>query len=110
MPPPVLHMSLAKTLADALALRDVDADRGAYYLGATAPDIRAITRWDRERTHFFNLDNFDPGQRQDDVRGLPELSQRAKVTRAASFLAGYITHPCWTRLIAEVYRPLFGEH
>ncbi len=112
MPPPVLHMSLAKSLADALVLRDIDADRGAYYLGATAPDIRAITRWERERTHFFNLDDFG---HQDSVRTMfadyPELGARAKVTAGtASFLAGYITHLVLDEgWISEVYRPLFGE-
>lgn len=112
MPAPVLHMSLAKTAADALRLADIEADRGAYYLGSTAPDIRAITRWERERTHFFDLNDF---RHQDSVRALfkayPELEDRAKVNEStASFIAGYITHlvldEAW---ISEVYRPLFGE-
>lgn len=112
MPPPVLHMSLAKLLADALALPDVDSDRGAYYLGATAPDIRAITRWDRERTHFFDLNDFG---HQDSVRALfeafPLLADRATVSQGtAAFLAGYITHLVLDEgWIADVYRPLFGE-
>jgi hypothetical protein len=105
-------MSLAKTLADSLALGDIDADRGAYYLGSTAPDIRAITRWERERTHFFDLNNFE---HQDSVQSMfaafPELSNRAAVTTGtASFMAGYITHLVLDEgWIAEVYRPLFGE-
>jgi len=112
MPPPVLHMSLAKTLADALTLTDIDADRGAYYLGSTAPDIRAITRWDRERTHFFALDEFG---HQDSVRSMfdayPDLADRSKASPGtASFLAGYITHLVLDEgWISEVYRPLFGE-
>jgi hypothetical protein len=105
-------MSLAKTLADGLRLADIDADRGAYYLGSTAPDIRAVTRWDRERTHFFDLNEFG---HQDSVRAMfeayPELTDRAKVGPAtASFLAGYMTHLVLDEgWISEVYRPLFGE-
>jgi hypothetical protein len=112
MPPPVLHMSLAKKLADSLAVSDIDRDRGAYYLGSTAPDIRAITRWDREKTHFFNLDDFG---HQDSVRRLfevhPELGDRDNVgPGTAAFLAGYITHLVLDEgWISEVYRPLFGE-
>lgn len=112
MPPPVLHMSLAKTLADALTVGDIDADRGAYYLGATAPDIRAVTRWERERTHFFDLNQFD---HQDSIRAMfesyPDLADRAAVgPGTASFLAGYMTHLVLDEgWISEVYRPLFGE-
>jgi hypothetical protein len=112
MPPPVLHMSLAKMLADSLALSDIDSDRGAYYLGSTAPDIRAITRWDRDLTHFFDLNDFG---HQDSVGALfdahPELSDRTEVAGGtAAFLAGYITHLVLDQgWISDVYRPLFGE-
>ena len=112
MPPPVLHMSLAKTLADSLSLADIESDRGAYYLGSTAPDIRAITRWERDATHFFDLNDFGE---QDSVTALfdahAELGNRAKVNSGtASFLAGYITHLILDEgWITDVYRPLFGE-
>jgi hypothetical protein len=105
-------MSLAKTLADSLSLAGIDSDRGAYYLGSTAPDIRAITRWDRDLTHFFDLNDFGE---QDSVRSLfeahAELEDRARVgTGTASFLAGYITHLVLDEgWITQVYRPLFGE-
>jgi len=105
-------MSLARALADSLGLAAIDADRGAYYLGSTAPDIRAITRWERERTHFFDLNDFE---HQDSVRSMfeayPELANRAGVTGGtASFLAGYITHLVLDEgWISHVYRPLFGE-
>jgi hypothetical protein len=105
-------MSVARMLADGLSLRDIEADRGAYYLGATAPDIRAVTRWDRERTHFFDLNQFE---HQDSIaemfRAYPELSDRANVSGGtASFLAGYMTHLVLDEgWISEVYRPLFGE-
>jgi hypothetical protein len=112
MPPAVLHMSLAKTLADTLGLAGLEADRGAYYLGATAPDIRAITRWDRQVTHFFDLDDFG---HQDSVKTLfaahPGLRDASEVNPStAAFLSGYITHLVLDEgWISEVYRPLFGE-
>jgi hypothetical protein len=111
MPPPILHMSLARSLAETLAFTTLEADRGAYYLGATAPDIRAITRWERERTHFFDLDDFG---HQDSVAALFEAHpylERAKVNEAtAAFLAGYISHLVLDEdWISQVYRPLFGE-
>lgn len=112
MPPPVLHMSLARALADALAIETIDAARGAYYLGATAPDIRAITRWERDLTHFFNLDDFG---HQDSVRAMfqahPALSDAGTLNaETAAFIAGYLSHLVLDEgWINSVYRPLFGE-
>src|SRR5205085_2054669 len=58
MPGLRLHLAIARDLAEGLKTPSLDAERGAFYLGATTPDIRALTRWDRERTHFFRLDDF----------------------------------------------------
>src|SRR5262245_51329326 len=112
MPPPVLHMSLAKMLADRLALSGLDDERGAYYLGSTAPDIRVITRLERQSTHFFDLEKFG---HQDSVEAMfsayPDLKDRAKVSAGtASFLGGYMSHLILDEgWISQVYRPLFGE-
>ena len=38
------HLAGARLIADRLAHRAIEADRGAYYLGATAPDLRSMTR------------------------------------------------------------------
>src|SRR3972149_615969 len=76
MPPLGLHTVIAKEVGDRLRHRVLDAERGNLYLGATAPDIRVITRWERGRTHFFDLHNFDE---QSGVAGLfsayPRLGQ-----------------------------------
>ena len=57
--------------------RVIDADRGAYYLGATTPDIRALTRCDRERTHFFTLNDFGQQERRaPPVRGAARAARR----------------------------------
>ena len=72
------HLVRARVLADQLALPEINADRGSYYLGSTAPDIRVITRLDRRVTHFFELDKLSP---QDSVARMfeanPQLAQPA---------------------------------
>jgi hypothetical protein len=112
MPGIRLHMSVARDLANDLQSPAIDDERGAYYLGATTPDIRALTRRDREETHFFKLDDF--GQ-QDGVHRLFEREPALRDSHAldgqtAAFMAGYISHLVMDEdYITEIYRPLFGE-
>jgi len=112
MPMLGLHVTAARSMADDLRSSIVDSDRGAYYLGATTPDIRVLTRWDRSRTHFFDLDDFG---RQDGVHRLFESSPSLRNAAAldastAAFMAGYITHLVLDEdYITQVYRPVFGE-
>src|SRR3972149_7481763 len=75
MPPLGLHTVIAKEVGDRLRPRVLDAERGSLYLGSTAPDIRVITRWERGRTHFFDLSNFDE---QSGVAGLFEAHPRLR--------------------------------
>jgi hypothetical protein len=112
VPPLAMHMMLARGLARDLGSSVLLDEQGAYYLGATTPDIRVITRWDRAKTHFFDLDDFG---HQSGVAALfedhPELSRAAALERhIASFVAGYLTHlemdEAW---IGGVFRPCFGE-
>jgi Zinc dependent phospholipase C len=112
MPSLGLHMTIARELACDLTLPAIDAERGAYYLGATTPDIRVLTRWDRAQTHFFDLHNFDE---QSGVERLferePALRDAQSLDRAtAAFMAGYISHLVMDEdYITQIYRPLFGE-
>lgn len=112
MPPLGLHMTAAKRIAAELQSRVIDAERGAYYLGSTTPDIRVLTRWDRERTHFFRLDEFG------EQSGVHRLFEQEPALRDASnlnaatgaFVAGYISHLVFDEsYITQVYRPVFGE-
>ena len=107
-----LHMTAAHDLAADLRSRVIDSDRGAFYLGATAPDIRVITRWDRARTHFFDLDDFE------EQSGVGRLFEQEPALRnagaldasTASFMAGYLSHLLMDEdYICQIYRPLFGE-
>jgi hypothetical protein len=105
------HLSSARQIAERLSHRDVDLDRGAFYLGATAPDIRIITRGEREDTHFFTLDDLAA---QDSIARMlathPRLANVAEldaVTRA--FMAGYLTHLILDEhYIERMYREYFG--
>jgi hypothetical protein len=112
MPSLGLHLTAARSLAVDLGSDVIEADRGTFYLGATTPDIRVLTRWDRSRTHFFDLDDFE---HQDGVHRLFEQEPRLRDVTAvdastAAFIAGYISHLVLDEdYITEVYRPLFGE-
>jgi len=111
MPPLVLHTAIAKNVADGLNLSLLDDERGSLYMGATAPDIRVVTRWERERTHFFDLNNFSE---QDGVAAFfeayPSLVGGTLEPPTRAFVAGYLTHLVMDeRWISSVYRPFFGE-
>jgi hypothetical protein len=112
MPSLGLHMVIAKEVANRLRHRVLEEERGNLYLGSTAPDIHVITRWKRERTHFFDLSNFDE---QSSVASLfeahPRLREPGDLSVAtAAFVAGYITHLVVDELwINTIYRPFFGE-
>lgn len=106
------HLARARMVAERLRIKEIDADRGAYYFGATAPDIRVITRLDRRVTHFFELDDYE---RQDSVQRMfeehPGLVRPAGLETATSaFIAGYITHLVLDEAyIEDVYRTQFGH-
>lgn len=105
------HLASARLLADRLAHADIEADRGAYYLGATAPDLRLITRGEREETHFFTLDELEA---QDSVERLfaahPRLATPSELTgETRAFMAGYLTHLLMDQhYIERIYRSYFG--
>lgn len=90
---------------------EIDADRGAYYLGATAPDIRVITRLDRRVTHFYELDELGA---QDSVARMfeehPSLARAAGLDAATTaFICGFVTHLVLDeRYIEAVFRSQFG--
>ncbi len=113
MPPITLHMILARRLAEALPEDSLSPESGHYLLGATAPDIRILTRADRRTTHFFDLSVFD---HQDSVGGffeaqghLADPSRLNEETRA--FVAGYLTHLVLDeQYITGIYRRFFYPH
>jgi hypothetical protein len=112
MPPLAIHTVIAKQMAERLRAPTLDEQRGNLYLGSTAPDIRVITRWDRERTHFFDIHNFDEqSSARAFIENNPSLADAGSLpANTQAFLAGYLSHLVvdegW---IGTVYRPFFGE-
>ena len=105
------HLASARLVAGRLANRTVDAERGSFYLGSTAPDIRVITRLDRAHYHFFDLDDME---HQDAVEQLfmehPGLREAVKLDEATrAFMAGYLTHLVMDQdYVERVYRAHFA--
>ncbi len=56
MPHLVFHMSVARELAERLNSPIIDNERGAYYMGATGPDMHILSGSQRHASHFFDLD------------------------------------------------------
>src|SRR3712207_2229169 len=94
MPPLVFHMAFAHRIHEDVGSRLLTEQIGPFLLGATSPDIRVITRWDRDKTHFFDFDTYE---HQDSVRRFlaeyPQLTDPGAIEPStAAFVAGYTTH------------------
>jgi len=111
MPHLVFHMSVARELAERLKSPIIDSERGAYYMGATGPDMHILSGSKRRTSHFFDLDCIEE---QDCVEAFfdayPELrDSKALAPRTAAFVGGYLTHLVIDELwITDIYRPFFG--
>ena len=112
MPNLPAHIELAFEAAQRLGHSTLDANMGHFLLGSTSPDIRVITRRQRQEYHFAPLDFDEVGA---GVEGLfashPHLKPGSiDDPPTQAFVAGYITHlivdETW---IAEMYRPFFGN-
>ncbi|MBI2936097.1 MAG: zinc dependent phospholipase C family protein [Chloroflexi bacterium] len=112
MPNLPAHVALAWEAARRLNDDAVNKWSGAFLLGSTTPDIRAMTKWTRDETHFAPLESTDVA---DGITGLfqaqPQLARRSQVSDSTcAFLLGYVTHlvadQCW---ITEIYRPYFAN-
>jgi hypothetical protein len=112
VPPIFLHMALARDIGRRVDDALLVGNSGAFYLGATSPDIRVLTRADRTETHFFDLNVYE---HQDSVAELfrrhPALARTDSLSpETAAFIAGYVSHLCLDeRYIYDVYRPYFGQ-
>lgn len=112
MPPICLHLGIAKEAIERLHHPVVDDNKGSYYLGSTAPDIRFFVGAGREETHFLALDSEEGKSGTKSMfKTHPELVESADLNPATkSFIAGYLSHlvtdEAW---IYEIYRPFFGK-
>ena len=106
-----MHIYLAGRVADHLGWGWLTEHAGSLYLGSTAPDIRAMTKWPRERTHFAPLSTDEVGTGPRTMFSqYPSLASHNGISDATrAFLIGYISHlvadEAW---IAQIYRPHFG--
>ncbi len=112
MPPLAIHTRIARETADEIRSETLDSSRGNLYLGSTTPDVRVLTRWDRKRTHFFDIHNFeDQSCVTSFLENNPTLADAGALDpRTAAFVAGYVSHLVVDEMwIAAIYRPYFGE-
>ena len=112
MPNLPMHLYLAHQVAEQLDWGYLHDHLGSCWLGSSAPDVRAMTRWPRERTHFAPLSVARVG---DGTRVMfqrhPELGDGAKLSPATrAFLLGYVSHLTADEVwITTVFRPLFDN-
>ena len=111
MPHLVFHMSVARELAGRVKSLIIDNERGAYYMGATGPDMHILSGSKRHSSHFFDLDCIED---QNCVEAFfdtyPELrDSKALSPGTAAFVGGYLTHLVIDEIwITDIYRPFFG--
>ena len=110
MPNLPMHIFLANHVAEQLDRGYLYDNIGSFFLGSTTPDIRAMTKWPREQTHFSLLTVAEVGTGTRTMfRNHPELLEGEGISAATkSFLLGYISHlaadETW---ITTVYRTNF---
>lgn len=94
MPNLPMHLYLAHQVVEELDWGYLQDHRGSCLLGSTAPDIRAMTRWDRERTHFAPLSVQEPGTGTRRMFELyPRLTDpRKQSSQTRAFILGYVSH------------------
>jgi hypothetical protein len=106
------HIDFAHTTAQQLGHPTLDDNLGHFLLGSTSPDIRVITRKDREEYHFAPLDFDDVGAGIDRMfDSHPDLMSAGDYSgQTQAFIAGYLTHlvvdETW---ITTMFRPYFGN-
>ena len=112
MPNLLSHFNLGLQTLSSLGDPSMEAHLGSFLLGCTTPDIRAITKWKRDTTHFAPLSINKVGVGTEGLfhanSHLANESRLSGATRA--FLAGYISHltvdEAW---IIYIYQPYFAN-
>lgn len=111
MPNLPMHIYVASQVALELDWGFVHDNLGSCFLGSTAPDIRAMTKWDRERTHFSTLsvESVGYGTRRM-FEYYPELADPGNNQATRSFVLGYVSHLTADELwITTMFRPYFSN-
>ena len=112
MPNLPMHIYLCQQVALELDWGYVHDHPGAAYLGSTTPDIRAMTKWDRARTHFSDLSVNEIGagvQRMFELHPHLAGADNGLTPETRSFLLGYVSHLVADEVwITTMFRPHFG--
>ena len=112
MPNLPAHISLATEISTRVTHATIDEHMGSFLLGSTSPDIRIMTKWKRDQTHFAPLSVERVGTGVDGLfQAHSELADHSLVGKATvAFLCGYLTHlvadETW---ILDIYGPYFGN-
>jgi hypothetical protein len=112
MPNLPMHIYLAHQVAEELDWGFVHDHLGSCFLGSTTPDIRAMTKWDRELTHFAPLSVEEVGAGVRRMFSLyPELADhQSQSPETRAFLLGYVSHLIADEVwITTMFRPHFGR-
>ena len=109
-----MHIFMAQQAAERLDWGFAYDCVGSFYLGSTAPDIRAMTKWPRDRTHFAGLSVQTVGEGARRMFELhPELNDPSALNATTrAFMLGYLSHLVADEVwITTMYRPHFDpEH
>ena len=110
MPNLPMHIFMAQQVAERLDWSFTYDCVGSFYLGSTAPDIRAMTKWPRDRTHFVGLSVQTVGEGARRMFELhPELNDLSALNATTrAFMLGYISHLVADEVwITTMFRPHF---
>jgi len=119
VPTPFYHLSVAEELLCHLDLTGearsfLEAQRGAFLFGNTAPDVQVVSSQPRQDTHFFDLP-LRSGKRppwEQILREHPTLRHASRLPAAqAAFVTGYLCHLQADWLwVKDIFVPIFGLH
>ena len=112
MPNLYAHFQLAMQTASQLNEICNTKVLGSLILGSATPDIRSMTKWPRDRTHFSPLSINRIGNGIVTMfKNHPSLNDEKTINKTTkAFLSGYISHLVADDLwILEIYRPYFDN-
>ncbi len=121
MPTPFYHLSIAEELLASPDLPEsvkffLDAERSAFLLGKTAPDVQSLSGQSRTETHFYRIPLVTAAPPWEKMfTRYPHLGKPTQLDPAhAAFISGYICHLqadiIWiTDLFAPYFLPLIAK-
>ena len=107
-----MHIYLADQVSQQLDLGYVHDHMGSCLLGSTAPDIRAMAKWARQRTHFdpLSVDQVGTGTKEMFAQHPRLADHKSQTPETRAFILGYVCHLAADELwITTMFRPHFQE-